>query len=625
MASDFLKPSFDVSAWVNAALASGAEGQSVEERASSHLLTLQMRHMELSGLMEEASFEAAGSIPKVLRELERIRDESDDLKSKLQGIELSLGGIEATTERSVALLMELDRVKRNMQQCATALSQAERFAALSKQIEGALAEGQDFGAVVGQMREVRTSLHVLQDVPEFRNATARLAQYEKRLELQLRPRFVAAVRANEVQTALELSGVYRDIQQEAVMKTAYFETRLEDLQAFVNAQAQAPIAGWLPLFYSRLLTIVTAEAEWCQRLFGRERKREMQAELSSHMLEHFARTLASRMEGLTLVAAVELHRHAEAAATHLDPSVERALEAPFAQVQSSYGQLERDTLLAAMRTPNADAFALAEAAVDRCQSLTKFAQLKGLISALEALFAPPPASAAVPGNVIASRAPSAVAGGSNPLPKSAPSSTTSKPGDQWAPVQAALQSLWAAKASHRRLGAFDSRLRARILAVVAHEEFANDAGRAVLPLAEQHARSAIEAARAVVFDAIFGVVRSSFADLAKQPVWTRVVTDVDPDMPKMRPDASPAVTRVIEHLFALPHHLENLDDPEDGAEHWINVVAKAAVDLFSKEIQTIPKLSAAGALQLQTDVDALANLLSALGVQKKIRAGEVQM
>ena len=620
MASDFQKPTFDVSAWVNAALASGTEGQSMEERASSHLLTLQMRHMELSGLMEEASFEAAGSIPKVLRELERIREESDDLKSKLQGIELSLGGIEATTERSVALLMELDRVKRNMQQCAAALSQAERFAALSKQIEAALAEGQDFGAVVGQMREVRASLHVLQDVPEFRNAAARLAQYEKRLELQLRPRFVAAVRANDVQTALELSSVYRDIQQEAVMKTAYFETRLEDLQAFVTSQAQAPIGGWLPLFYSRLLTIVTAEAEWCQRLFGRERKREMQSELAGHLLEHFARALAARMEGLSLAAAVELHRHAEAAAAHLDPAVAGRLEAPFAHFQTSYGQLERETLLAALRAagPGADPFALAEAAVDRCQSLTKFAQLPGLIVALEALFAPP-AAPVVAAAAAGARAPSATAlSGPNPLAKSA----GAKPGDQWAPVHAALQSLWAAKAAHRRLAAFDSRLRARILAVAGHEEFASDAGRAVLPQAEQQARAAIEAARAVVFDAIFGPVRGCFAELAKQPVWTRAAADADPDMPKLRPEASPAVTRVIEHLFALPHHLENVDDPEDGAEHWISVVAKAAVDLFSKEMQTIPKLSPAGALQLQTDVDALANLLSALGVQKKIRAPE---
>jgi hypothetical protein len=128
----FLKPSFDVSSWINASLAGREDGQSVEENASGLVLTLQMRQIELSGQLEEASYEAAGSIPRLLRELERIRTESDALKSKLQQIEMSLGGIEASTERSVALLIELDRVKQNMLQCASALREAERFTALSK-------------------------------------------------------------------------------------------------------------------------------------------------------------------------------------------------------------------------------------------------------------------------------------------------------------------------------------------------------------------------------------------------------------------------------------------------------------------------------------------------------------
>jgi hypothetical protein len=93
-----------------------------------------------------------------------------------------------------------------------------------------------------------------------------------------------------------------------------------------------------------------------------------------------------------------------------------------------------------------------------------------------------------------------------------------------------------------------------------------------------------------------------------------VETDIDTDLPKLRPDVSASVTAVVEHLFALPHHLENLDDEEDGAEHWISVVTKAAVDLFVSQVESIPKLSASGYLQLQTDIDAFNNLLSALGV-----------
>ena len=60
----------------------------------------------------------------------------------------------------------------------------------------------------------------------------KLSHYEKRVEVHLRPKFVAAVRANDVQTALELCTVYKDIQMEEAMKNSYFETRLSDLRPF---------------------------------------------------------------------------------------------------------------------------------------------------------------------------------------------------------------------------------------------------------------------------------------------------------------------------------------------------------------------------------------------------------
>ena len=540
-----------------------------------------------------------------MRELERIRAESDDLKSKLQAIEMSLGGIQASTDRSVALLVELDRVKRNMEACATALQQTERFLALSKSIESGLAQGQDFAVIVGQIREVRASLDVLQNVPEFRNATTRLAQYEKRLEVHVRPKFVAAVRANDVSTALELCAVYRDIEQESVMKKAYFETRREDLSTFVTSQTSEPLETWLPLFYDRLLTVVTAESEWCQLLFGSERKRSTQGELAAYLLDFFSSALASRMEGLSLEAATELHRHAAKVRPHLDMGAFGALEKPFHQYVKGYGLLEKDWLMAQLKkNSHADVYSLAEAAVDRCQSLTGFDQLEGLVGALETVFAASFKSAS--GSKLGALS------SSSPSSSSSPAQQTDV--QQWNRVHTALKSLAGAKAAHRKLRAFDSRLRARVVAVDASVAFAADPLLPVLPLADEAARKRIEEARAVVFDAIFGVVRTALEGMSRLPLWTRSETGVDADMPKLRPDASQHVTRVIEHLFALPHHLENLDDEEDGAEHWINLVAKAAVDLYAKEVQAIPKMSGTGRVQLQTDLDAMGNLLSALGV-----------
>ena len=85
----FAGADFDVCAWVNGALSKwgGKEGgaqssddgewteERTEERAAGVVLQLQMRQLELAGLLEDSAFEAAGAIPRLLRELERIRGE----------------------------------------------------------------------------------------------------------------------------------------------------------------------------------------------------------------------------------------------------------------------------------------------------------------------------------------------------------------------------------------------------------------------------------------------------------------------------------------------------------------------------------------------------------------------
>ena len=110
----------------------------------------------------------------------------------------------------------------------------------------------------------------------------RLTTYERRLEGHLRPKFIAALRSNDVKTAVELAAVYRDIGQAAAMRTTYFDVRLEDLKAFWN-QYKPPLTSWLPLFYARLQNVVVAETEWCKLLFGKSQKEE----LSVHFLSHF--------------------------------------------------------------------------------------------------------------------------------------------------------------------------------------------------------------------------------------------------------------------------------------------------------------------------------------------------
>jgi hypothetical protein len=48
----------------------------------------------------------------------------------------------------------------------------------------------------------------------------------------------------------------------------------------------------------------------------------------------------------------------------------------------------------------------------------------------------------------------------------------------------------------------------------------------------------------------------------------------------------------------------------EDQDYWINLVVKAAVELFVKQAEQVPKLSASGREQLQIDISAFGNVLS---------------
>lgn len=123
--------------------------------------------------------------------------------------------------------------------------------------------------------------------------------------------------------------------------------------------------------------------------------------------------------------------------------------------------------------------------------------------------------------------------------------------------------------------------------------------------------SLVEASRRAVLETLFAPIRTALQGYARDPLWTQVV-EADPDLPKLRPDPTSSVARVVEHLFALLHHLESLS--VEDQDYWINLVVKQAVELFVKQIEAIPKFSPQGKEQLQIDLSAVSNLLSALGV-----------
>lgn len=197
-------------------------------------------------------------------------------------------------------------------------------------------------------------------------------------------------------------------------------------------------------------------------------------------------------EGAPLIKVVEMYQTAQSTQSHLSKECEESMVAPFNQFIKSYGQLEKELLLA---DNSSDIFNAAESAIDRCQSLTNFSQYEGLIVALESFLSK---------KLFVKKEEEGKSGG-----------------DQWQNVHSALKQLSIVKNSYSKLTTFDSKLRARLLGVVAIEKYSDDPNLAVLQLSDQQGRMMMTASRNAVFDSIFGTIKIALKDYHKSAAWTR--------------------------------------------------------------------------------------------------------
>lgn len=136
----FQHPTFDAKEWVNSIL---AENRSNEEPLEAHLqgviMKLQMHALEVGNQLEDTSNQALAAIPRVLREVERLRKEMLVLKEKLNSFNERLYRIESHTDRSVRVLADIDRAKTRMEDCLKALEQVDKLSKLTADIEAVFA------------------------------------------------------------------------------------------------------------------------------------------------------------------------------------------------------------------------------------------------------------------------------------------------------------------------------------------------------------------------------------------------------------------------------------------------------------------------------------------------------
>lgn len=63
-------------------------GNTDEQHLSALVMQLQVKQLDLNATLEDAAADAVATMPNILRQLERIREDADDLRAKLMGMKV---------------------------------------------------------------------------------------------------------------------------------------------------------------------------------------------------------------------------------------------------------------------------------------------------------------------------------------------------------------------------------------------------------------------------------------------------------------------------------------------------------------------------------------------------------
>uniref|UniRef100_K7FLE2 Conserved oligomeric Golgi complex subunit 7 n=1 Tax=Pelodiscus sinensis TaxID=13735 RepID=K7FLE2_PELSI len=373
----------------------------------------------------ETSHQALQNMPRVLRDVEALKQEATFLKEQMILVKEDIKKFEEDTAQSMKVLVELDQVKSRMQLAAESLQEADKWSTLSADIEETF-KTQDVSVISAKLTGMQNSLAMLVDTPDYSEKCVHLEALKNRLEAMASPQIVATFNAQSVDQAKVFVKVFTEIDRMPQLLAYYYKCHKVQLVAAWQDLCQSDLSlnRQLTELYDTLLGTWHSQLQWVTQVFKNPHEivtvlliqalgalvpsipvclstameRASQESKLHKLLElydttaHFARSLEvamlSNLKEHNLVKVMEL--------------VE-VVHGPYKPYQLRYGDLEEENLLIQISAVPLEhwevidcvqelnhsvnkLFSLASGAIDNCIKLTDGLGVCGLLKALKALF-----------------------------------------------------------------------------------------------------------------------------------------------------------------------------------------------------------------------------------------------
>ncbi|XP_063631853.1 uncharacterized protein LOC134803076 [Cydia splendana] len=193
----FGEDDFDPKKWINRAWSSSGN-QEKEVFVANTVSRLQLYMKQLTNSLDETTTQIVNSIPRTLQDAAALQLEGALLQQKLLSLEEKVEGVEEQTGHSILSLQRIDQLKSRLENAASALREADKWAALATALEDVLESGvpnkpEELEALAGQVTALTHSLEVLTEASDYESKRLQLEALYNRLEAALSAPFLTAL------------------------------------------------------------------------------------------------------------------------------------------------------------------------------------------------------------------------------------------------------------------------------------------------------------------------------------------------------------------------------------------------------------------------------------------------
>ncbi|XP_063836793.1 conserved oligomeric Golgi complex subunit 7-like [Ostrinia nubilalis] len=193
----FGEDDFDPKKWINKAWSSSGN-QEKDIFVNNTVTRLQLYMKQLTNSLDETTTQIVTSIPRVLQDASSLQLEGALLQQRLLSLEQMVRDVQEQTGHSIESLQRTDQLKSRLENAASTLREADKWAALAAWLEDVLEAGVPTGSnelqeLAGRVAAMTASLEVLSEAPDYESKRLQLETLYNRLEAAITPPFIEAL------------------------------------------------------------------------------------------------------------------------------------------------------------------------------------------------------------------------------------------------------------------------------------------------------------------------------------------------------------------------------------------------------------------------------------------------